>query len=185
MCDHGKHRNTERYNFSGFCPPLPVLKITPKIVPFSKRKHRYDISLHKQSRNSHMLFVCLFFIVLCSFLCFYVWARACERKNSTTLALHGRFSPHPARAIDSYLSLSLSLSLSFSLSLYIYIYIYIYVYIYIYIERERHVYIYIYIYAYICIYVERERESYKYIYIYTHTYVYIYIYTYREREIDF
>ena len=36
VCDHGKHRNAKRLFWVTFVPPLPVPKVTPKIVPFSK-----------------------------------------------------------------------------------------------------------------------------------------------------
>ena len=39
VCDHGKHRNAKRYNLLVIRSPLPlpVPKVTPKIVPFSKK----------------------------------------------------------------------------------------------------------------------------------------------------
>ena len=37
VCDHGKHRNAKQYNFECiFSPLLPVPKVSPKIVSFSK-----------------------------------------------------------------------------------------------------------------------------------------------------
>ena len=45
VCDHGKYRKAKRYNFGCnrlFVPPLPVPKVTPKIVPFSNSNSLYD-----------------------------------------------------------------------------------------------------------------------------------------------
>ena len=39
VCDHGKHRSVKGYNVGCNCvfvPPLPVPKVTPKIIMFSK-----------------------------------------------------------------------------------------------------------------------------------------------------
>ena len=50
ICDHGKQRNAKRYNtlLGG------ETKVTPKIVPCSKKKTCCILPLHEQSRNPYM-----------------------------------------------------------------------------------------------------------------------------------
>ena len=39
VCDHGKHGDAKQYNLGvTFVSPLPVPKVTPKLVPFSENK---------------------------------------------------------------------------------------------------------------------------------------------------
>ena len=60
VCDHGKHRNAKQYKFVCICLLGGEKEVTPKIVPFSKKKPHYRVSLHKQSRNPLCIYIYIY-----------------------------------------------------------------------------------------------------------------------------